>query len=111
MGLIHRTIHDSRWAMSRTAVFAGIVFALSTLVSLRAEDKPGGIIIPKDHKAVSIRVDPSDPAAGFILPGSRVDVIQSRKLDNGKVESKIIQTNLLVLAVDQQVEKGHPQKV
>jgi pilus assembly protein CpaB len=62
------------------------------------------------ERAVSIRVNAEKSVAGFVLPGSRVDVVATMNADgaSGK-ESKIILQNMLVLAVDTQAEKD-PEK-
>jgi pilus assembly protein CpaB len=51
-------------------------------------------------RAVSINVSAESGAGGFILPNDRIDVIQSRKI-NDNVLSKTILSNVRVLAVDQ----------
>ena len=65
-------------------------------------------ILPTGMRAVSTEISPETGAGGFILPNDRVDVIQSwreknpdRGASNDIVVSKIILTNIRVLAIDQ----------
>jgi pilus assembly protein CpaB len=54
-------------------------------------------------RAVSVVTSPESGAAGFILPNDRIDVILTRKIngDPPRVTSKMILSNVRVLAVDQ----------
>ena len=90
------------------AVFVGLV-ALGLVGTAVAEDKPEMVLPPK-HKAYSVKIDPT-AVTGFIIPGSRVDAIHTRKRDDGKTVSHVILTNVLVVAVDQVTEPGQPAKV
>ncbi len=73
------------------------------------------VVLQAGMQAVSLPVTVETGAGGFILPGDRVDVIQSRRIDkaasggNGggagqDVESRTILRNIRVLAVDQATE-------
>jgi pilus assembly protein CpaB len=69
------------------------------------------VVLAAGKRAMSIPVTVDSGAGGFILPGDRVDVILSRKLDTGGPNSLFVsQTvlrNMKVLAIDQttQTEK------
>jgi len=54
-------------------------------------------------RAISIAINADSGAGGFILPNDRVDVILTRKINNGggRSTAKTVLTNLRVLAVDQ----------
>jgi pilus assembly protein CpaB len=72
--------------------------------------------IPEGMRAVSIRVNDVIGVAGFVVPGSRVDVILSGSpSSNGSVEvAKIILENVQVLAAGQNIDQdinGKPQTV
>ena len=72
-------------------------------------------IIPDGMRAMSIQVNDVVGVAGFVLPGTRVDLILtgSPKQD-GKLASKVILENLRVLAAGQNVQRdgnGTPQTV
>lgn len=71
--------------------------------------------IPEGMRAVSVKVDDVIGVAGFVLPGTRVDVILSGSpVKNREVEvSKVILENVEVLAAGQNVERdsdGQAQK-
>jgi pilus assembly protein CpaB len=52
------------------------------------------------ERAVAIKVNAEKSVAGFVLPGSRVDVVATGVGDSAGKEAKIILQNMLVLAVD-----------
>jgi pilus assembly protein CpaB len=88
--------------------------------SLLPEGADAGLVavIESDKRAVSVKVDPVIGVAGFVKPGSRVDVLATlRKTDpKGKIESysKVILQDVPVLAIDQRMEErddGKPQLV
>jgi pilus assembly protein CpaB len=80
-------------------------------------DGQGGymaVVLQPGMRAMAIPVTVDTGAGGFILPGDRVDVIQSRRVDKAAgqsggpdVVSQVVMRNLRVLAVDQttQVDK------
>jgi pilus assembly protein CpaB len=62
--------------------------------------------IPKGMRAISVAISLRSSAGGFILPNDRVDVILTRKLNDGKtpvtvVKSETVISNVRVLAVNQ----------
>jgi Flp pilus assembly protein CpaB len=59
-----------------------------------------GITPPKGTKAMSIKVTPDASVAGFVLPGSRVDILATICEQNDKPEVITILQNQEVLAVD-----------
>jgi len=72
--------------------------------------------IPEGMRAVGVKVNDVIGVAGFVLPGSRVDVVVSGSPNkNGEVEmSKVILENVQVLAAGQNVTSdvnGKPQNV
>jgi pilus assembly protein CpaB len=62
-----------------------------------------GIELPKGYYAMSVKVDASSAAAGFILPKSRVNVVATVRQQglNSKPKVVTILQDVLVLAVDQ----------
>ena len=69
------------------------------------------VVLQPGMRAMSIPVNVETGAGGFILPGDRVDVLMSRKLDaaasggSGQTAvANVAMRNLKVLAVDQQVD-------
>jgi pilus assembly protein CpaB len=72
--------------------------------------------IPEGMRAVAVKVNDVIGVAGFVLPGSRVDVILTGSVEHaqGNDTSKVILENVLVLAAGQNIqrdEKGNPQNV
>lgn len=59
-----------------------------------------GINPPKGHKAMAIKTTPDAAVAGFIMPGSRVDVLATIEEGQGKQEVLTVLQNQEVLAVD-----------
>jgi pilus assembly protein CpaB len=59
-----------------------------------------GITPPKGTKAMAIKVTPDSAVGGFIMPGSRVDVIATIAEQNSKPEVVTVLQNQEVLAVD-----------
>jgi pilus assembly protein CpaB len=76
-----------------------------------------GAVIADHHRAVSVKVDNVIGVAGFVVPGSRVDVMATiRRVDTAKAIpfSKVILQDVRVLAVDQKLEEvksGEPELV
>jgi pilus assembly protein CpaB len=57
-------------------------------------------MVDPEKRAVTVRVNDVVGVAGFLLPGNRVDVLASRKMNNRAV-TEILLEDLRVLAVDQ----------
>jgi pilus assembly protein CpaB len=76
-----------------------------------------GAVITDHYRAVSVKVDNVIGVAGFVVPGSRVDVMATiRRVDQEKAIpfSKVILQDVRVLAVDQKLEEvksGDPELV
>lgn len=62
-------------------------------------------LIRNQHRAMSVKVDAVVGVAGFVKPGSRVDVLATVRRTDGSF-SKVILQNVRVLAIDQQMEQG-----
>ncbi len=68
---------------------------------LLSEQTAGLVAELKDgERAVAIRVNPESLAGGFVLPGSKVDVMYTMKRGDGNSKAQIILQDMLVLAVD-----------
>jgi pilus assembly protein CpaB len=72
-------------------------------------------ILPSGKRAVAVRVSAQSTAGGFILPGDRVDVVQTISQQASpdmpaENVSRTILTNIKVLAIDQTVDErdGEP---
>jgi pilus assembly protein CpaB len=63
-------------------------------------------MLPAGMRAISVEISPETGAAGFILPNDRVDVILTRKTDDGGTGAKVVKSetvlsNVRVLAINQ----------
>jgi pilus assembly protein CpaB len=74
-------------------------------------------VIPPGLRAVSVRVNEVIGVAGYVLPGTRVDVVAtvSPSGSNADMTSKVILTNVQVLAagtkIDRETDKNKPMPV
>jgi pilus assembly protein CpaB len=74
-------------------------------------------IIPEGMRAVSVRVNEVVGVAGYVLPGTRVDVVCTASPSNQPQDatSKVVLSNVQVLAagtrLEQDQEKGKPMQV
>jgi len=73
-------------------------------------------LVPPGMRAVSIAVDPVSGVSGFVLPGTLVDVLLTRKIQgdgaqSDDIRSDVILENVQVLAVDQSADNkaGEPK--
>ncbi len=93
--------------VTKRALSAGEPLLESALLPIGAE---AGLhaMISRDRRAVSVQVDAVIGVAGWIKPGSRVDVLATlRRLDWERPLSftKVILQDIKVLAIDQELEK------
>jgi pilus assembly protein CpaB len=68
--------------------------------------------IPQGMRAVSVRVNEVIGVAGYVLPGTHVDVVAtvSPTAQHGDITSKVIMTNVLVLAAGTKIEQSENNK-
>jgi pilus assembly protein CpaB len=85
---------------------------------LASPESGGGmsIIIPEGKRAMSVRVDDVVGVAGFVLPGTRVDVVVTMDRAAGQEEAatRLVLQNLEVISAGQSLERnpeGEPQQV
>ncbi len=81
---------------------------------LASKDGGGGlpITIAEGMRALSVRVDEVIGVAGFVLPGTRVDVLVTLPTgdEHKETATKVVLQNVTALAAGQQVEKGKDGK-
>ena len=76
------------------------------LLPVGAEAGLGSLILP-GYRAISVKVDPVVAVAGFIQPGSRVDVLATQDRDqSGIAYTTVILQDLKVLAIGQELERS-----
>jgi pilus assembly protein CpaB len=85
---------------------------------LASKEEGGGlpIVIPEGMRAVSVKVDEVVGVAGFVLPGTRVDVLATLTPTSGESEAatRVILQNVQTLAAGQTIQRdaeGKPQTV
>lgn len=85
---------------------------------LAAKEEGGGlpIVIPEGMRGVSVKVDEVIGVAGFVLPGTRVDVLVTINPQNERDEAttRVILQNVTVLTAGQTIQRdaeGTPQTV
>jgi pilus assembly protein CpaB len=111
-----RSIEDARARIARRPLAKGEPVLEAALYPIGAAGGLGAVIADK-HRAVSVKVDNVIGVAGFVVPGSRVDVMATiRRVDQKKAIpfSKVILQDVRVLAVDQKLEEvksGEPELV
>ena len=75
------------------------------------------VMIPDGKRAVSVRVNEVIGVAGYVLPGTRVDVLATASATDNKADTttKVVLTNVQVLAagtkMEQDGEQGKPMPV
>jgi len=101
-------------ARARAAIFEGEPILDKKLVM---PDETGfmSAILPKGMRAISVSVSAETGAGGFILPNDRVDVLLTRKVDDGSnqkaASTETVLSNVRVLAIDQTFKpKGDEDK-
>jgi pilus assembly protein CpaB len=69
-------------------------------------------VIPEGQRALSVRVNDVVGVAGYVLPGTRVDVVATVNptLQHTDVTSKVILTNVQVLAAGTKIEQDEKNK-
>ncbi len=76
--------------------------------ALLPEGSAAGLIsmITDGHRAVSVKVDAVIGVAGFIKPGTRVDVLATLRREDNTRFSQVVLQDVKVLAVDQTLEEA-----
>jgi pilus assembly protein CpaB len=99
----------------------GLITAVSAnepLMTAKLADKEAGgglpIVIPEGMRAVSVKVDEVIGVAGFVLPGTRVDVLVTLTpdADRAHTATRLILQNVQTLASGQTIQQtvnGEPQ--
>jgi pilus assembly protein CpaB len=102
------SLSSAEGRVTRRPLAAGEPVLESALFEKGAE---GGLpaVIAAEHRAVSVKVDSVIGVAGFVKPGSRVDVLATvRRVDqrDSLPFSKVILQDVKVLAIDQKLEEA-----
>jgi len=103
----------SGYATTRTPIIGrGVITALrenEPVLETNLADRGGGgglpITIRQGQRAVSVKVDEVIGVAGFVLPGTRVDVLVTLAQQEGQTQTRAILQNVQTLAAGQSVER------
>jgi pilus assembly protein CpaB len=110
------SIDDAKGRIVRHPLAQGEPVLMASLFPTGAAGGLGAVITDK-YRAVSVKVDNVIGVAGFVVPGSHVDVMATiRRVDRQKAIpfSRLILQDVRVLAVDQKLEEvksGEPELV
>ncbi|HWJ73548.1 MAG TPA: Flp pilus assembly protein CpaB [Kaistia sp.] len=101
-------------SIARTSFVAGEPINEAKLI--RSDRGFMSAILPAGQRAVATAISADTSAGGFILPNDRVDVIMTRKLDNGggaqdRFTTETVLSNVRVLAIDQTIGEKDGEKV
>src|SRR5947209_20470874 len=89
----------------RCAYFGCLILVTAAVVSAEAPKSPGkqgpyADILPPGMRAYDFRAGTAKTFDGFILPGSRVDLVGVQRTTPEKTVAKTVLENVLVLAID-----------
>ncbi|WP_185984699.1 Flp pilus assembly protein CpaB [Aureimonas mangrovi] len=102
-------IAELQGSVARQSFFAGEPVREAKLV--KSDRGFMSAILPSGKRAIAIQIAADTSAGGFILPNDHVDVIMSRQLESGRVDTETVLRNLRVLAIDQTVEDKDGERV
>jgi pilus assembly protein CpaB len=104
-------LEELRTAIARVPIYAGEPLRRNKLVgdgqSLMSS------ILPSGRRAVAVQISADTSAGGFILPNDYVDVIMTRRAENGSATGFVTETileNVKVLAIDQTIQEDEEGK-
>lgn len=107
-------LYDPELALGKLAkgqIYEGDIIRSERLVN-KGDGSTLASLISENMRAVSIRVNDVVGVAGFLLPGNRVDILNTFNRD-GNVYTEVILVNVKILAIDQSAAQGEntPQLV
>lgn len=94
-----RSLEDVEGMVATVTVVRGEILIGARFAEHGAGSTLAALISP-NMRAVTVRVDDVVGVAGFLLPGNRVDILATRKV-NKSTKTETILKNIKVLAVDQ----------
>ncbi|UPQ87489.1 Flp pilus assembly protein CpaB [Vibrio sinaloensis] len=86
--------------VAATTIYPGEIITQNRLAN-SGEGSTLAALIPEDKRAVTIRVNDVIGVAGFLLPGNRVDVLNTISYSRTSARTLTVLKNIKVLAVDQ----------
>ena len=95
--------------MANQKLIAGEPLLAERLVERLTGSALSAMIAP-NMRAITVRVNDVAGVAGFLLPGNRVDVLGTRKV-NGRANTTTVLQNVKVLAVDQRANRDKDEPI
>lgn len=94
------TVEDVVGKIANSPLYRGEILH-SYRIALPGQGSTLAALITEDKRAVTIRVNDVIGVAGFLLPGNKVDVMNTVKRGQGRANTTTVLKNIKVLAVDQ----------
>jgi pilus assembly protein CpaB len=118
-GMPAGAIHDPNEVIGRGLILPLVQFEPILPMKLASKEAGSGLppAIPQGMRAVSVRVNKVIGVAGYVLPGTHVDVVAtvSPTSQHDDITAKVILTNVLVLAagtkIDRDTDSNKPMPV
>ncbi|PKH06287.1 Flp pilus assembly protein CpaB [Moritella sp. Urea-trap-13] len=86
--------------IAKDTIYIDDIIRLERLL-VKGEGSTLASLISENMRAVSIRVDDVVGVAGFLLPGNRVDILNTSTGNSGTANTEVILRNIKILAIDQ----------
>ncbi|MDX2321754.1 MAG: Flp pilus assembly protein CpaB [Moritella sp.] len=86
--------------IAKDTIYIDDIIRLERLL-VKGEGSTLASLIAENMRAVSIRVDDVVGVAGFLLPGNRVDILNTSTGNSGSATTEVILSNIKILAIDQ----------
>lgn len=104
-------LEDVIGKVAKDRLYAGEIIRAER-IAVKGDGSSLASLIGDHMRAVSIRVNDVVGVAGFLLPGNRVDVLNTFQ-NNKKANTEVILTNVKILAIDQSAvnDENKPQLV
>ncbi|SQD77309.1 Flp pilus assembly protein CpaB [Moritella yayanosii] len=98
--------------IAKDTIYIDDIIRLERLL-IKGEGSTLASLISENMRAVSIRVDDVVGVAGFLLPGNRIDILNTVSGSGGSVNTEVILHNIKILAIDQRaaIDENKPQLV
>ncbi|ROV60148.1 Flp pilus assembly protein CpaB [Vibrio ponticus] len=95
-----KTPQEATGKIVANTIYAGEMISPHRL-AMPGEGATLAALIPENKRAVTIRVNDVVGVAGFLLPGNKVDVLNTVSSSKGYANTRTVLKNIKVLAVDQ----------
>ncbi|NQZ91893.1 MAG: Flp pilus assembly protein CpaB [Moritella sp.] len=98
--------------IAKDTIYIDDIIRLERLL-VKGEGSTLASLISENMRAVSIRVDDVVGVAGFLLPGNRIDILNTVSGKGGATSTEVILRNIKILAIDQRaaIDENKPQLV